>query len=517
MRGGFHLKKNKIVVLGTLALLFVSCTSLYPTKKTNTVRQRQISIERVSKKPMENAYSLLNGKDYPKVEDNYGNEVPYLQPVNDTAQEEFFEKYNEAKALQFFRNLNVKGYGSNSLYWRWKASISKGSLFRKIEERLPQISARGRKNVFVLQNGVWVNNLPISKVGSVKNIKVLSRGASGVITHLLVETSKGSYLVTKEYNIRRLLATNGNIYGAKYGSSYSEKPISSGSALLPSAYLAFDIGMFTVDIYGGGYGHGSGMVQYGAGDLAKNYGASYKQILSHYYTGAKLVDMSEIPGVEQEIKIGITRPGGVLEHKNIDVLASGRCRVYGENGDFDFSLGPNTDIRVTAKAGKLYFKSSEKEFSSSSPFYIDGNGDSLVVKNLGKTHTNNPRYRGKLYFIPKGDMLYLVSVVDMEDYLKQVVPSEMPRSFGVEALKVQSVAARTYAISDFLKGRYTNLGFHVKDTIESQVYNNQVENQDANRAIEETRGEILVYDGKPIDAKYSSTSSGFTEAAHHIW
>ena len=111
----------------------------------------------------------------------------------------------------------------------------------------------------------------------------------------------------------------------------------------------------------------------------------------------------------------------------------------------------------------------------------------------------------------------MISVVDMEDYLKQVVPSEMPRSFGVEALKVQAVAARTYAISDFLKGRYAALGFHVKDTTESQVYNNQVENEDANRAIEATRGEILVYQGVPIDAKYSSTSAGFTEAAHRIW
>ena len=50
--------------------------------------------------------------------------------------------------------------------------------------------------------------------------------------------------------------------------------------------------------------------------------------------------------------------------------------------------------------------------------------------------------------------------------LKQVVPSEMPQSFGVEALKAQAVAARTYALSDYLKFRYKNDGFHVKDTTE---------------------------------------------------
>ena len=53
----------------------------------------------------------------------------------------------------------------------------------------------------------------------------------------------------------------------------------------------------------------------------------------------------------------------------------------------------------------------------------------------------------------------------------------MPRSFGVEALKVQAVAARTYAVSDILKGKYAKDGFHIKDTVESQVYNNQVENE----------------------------------------
>ena len=60
-------------------------------------------------------------------------------------------------------------------------------------------------------------------------------------------------------------------------------------------------------------------------------------------------------------------------------------------------------------------------------------------------------------------------------------------------------------------------GFHIKDTVESQVYNNQVENEEATRAIEETAGEIMTYDGVPIDAKYFSTSAGFTSHASNVW
>ena len=216
------MKITKIAAACCLALLFVSCSNGKIKEKTETLG----AIQRRNTKPMDNAYSLLNGKDYPRVENNFGKEVPYLQPVNDTKKEDFFEKYDEKKAMQFFKNLKIEGYGSNSMYWRWKTSISKSALFQKIAQRIPQISARGRRNVFVLKDGVWLNNQKISDVGSVKDMKVLSRGASGVITHLLVETSKGSYLITKEYNIRRLLATNGKVFGARSGSSdYGKTPI----------------------------------------------------------------------------------------------------------------------------------------------------------------------------------------------------------------------------------------------------------------------------------------------------
>lgn len=516
------MKIKKLGSIFLLALLLVACSNNKPTKagnkKVKEVKTKiEAAFERTQKKPLDNAYSLLNGKDYPKVENNFGAEVAYLQPVNDTKSEDFFEKYDEAKALEFFKNREVKGYGSNSPYWRWKASISKAVWFQKIAERLPQISNRNRKNVFVLENGVWVNNLPIHSVGSVTNIKVMSRGASGVITHLLVETTKGSYLVTKEYNIRRLLATNGNIYGARYGEDYSAKSINSGSSLFPSASIAFDLSSSTVTIYGGGYGHSSGMMQYGAGDMAKNYGFSYKKILNHYYQNIKIEDIEDVIGKNHKIKVGITHgSNGNLDHSNLIIHSHGKLRVFGEDG-FDYSYPAGTEIKLVAKAGKVRIMVGGSDFSSKQAFYIDGHGEFLTVKGLRKAHTSNPKYRGRFMIVPKGNSMHLISVVDVEDYLKQVVPSEMPRSFGVEALKVQAVAARTYALSDYLKGRYENLGFHVKDTVESQVYNNQVENEDANQAIAATKGEVMTYEGKPIDAKYASTSAGFTEAAHRIW
>lgn len=154
------------------------------------------------------------------------------------------------------------------------------------------------------------------------------------------------------------------------------------------------------------------------------------------------------------------------------------------------------------------------------PLDITAYGYYITLEGLKKGHTTTPRYRGDMLIKSSktnSKKIRVINKVKIEDYLKQVVPSEMPESFGVEALKAQAVAARTYALSDYLKNRYEKDGFHVKDTTESQVYNNAKENESSTKAIEATSGKVLMNDGKPIDAKYFSTSSGFTEAANYIW
>ncbi|MGL5051166.1 MAG: SpoIID/LytB domain-containing protein, partial [Cetobacterium sp.] len=87
----------------------------------------------------------------------------------------------------------------------------------------------------------------------------------------------------------------------------------------------------------------------------------------------------------------------------------------------------------------------------------------------------------------------------------------------LEALKVQAIAARTYAAKDILKHRYSKLGFHILDSTQSQVYNNLDENDISDKAVKSTKGLILVHEDKPIDAKYYSTSSGFNSNAHNVW
>lgn len=108
------------------------------------------------------------------------------------------------------------------------------------------------------------------------------------------------------------------------------------------------------------------------------------------------------------------------------------------------------------------------------------------------------------------------NVLDMEQYLYGVIPGEMSPSWPIEALKAQAVAARSIAIYQY--DRYVARGYNVVDTTATQVYGGYLkEDSRTNRAVDETRGETIRYQGKIAEALYFSTSGGFTEAAKNVW
>lgn len=123
-----------------------------------------------------------------------------------------------------------------------------------------------------------------------------------------------------------------------------------------------------------------------------------------------------------------------------------------------------------------------------------------------------------------------IEQVALEKYVSHVVASEMPADFELEALKAQSLAARTYIVQHLMKSEEDLPGnAHVTDTIQHQVYKNNDELMKAwgsdyvwkmnkiKQAVAETKGEILTYDGSPITASFFSTSNGFTENSEDYW
>src|SRR5690606_21300535 len=105
----------------------------------------------------------------------------------------------------------------------------------------------------------------------------------------------------------------------------------------------------------------------------------------------------------------------------------------------------------------------------------------------------------------RDNRLYLINEVPLEEYLLTVVPSEMPVSFGVEALKVQAIAARSYGAAAMLRSGYGYLGAHVDDSVMSQVYNNVPARPESTQAVTATRGLVAVTeDGRLVDTRFFS-------------
>ena len=130
----------------------------------------------------------------------------------------------------------------------------------------------------------------------------------------------------------------------------------------------------------------------------------------------------------------------------------------------------------------------------------------------------NSEYRGEIHLMLNSrGRLNVINVLPMEEYLRGVVPLELPPASypELEALKAQAIAARSYALAT--RGRLGKEGFDLYDDPRSQIYGGyKVEHPLANRAVEETRGLVAVYpnnDGgvTPIEALYSADCGGHTE------
>ena len=138
----------------------------------------------------------------------------------------------------------------------------------------------------------------------------------------------------------------------------------------------------------------------------------------------------------------------------------------------------------------------------------------IVPRDRGAIKINGTRYSGALLIEVQGQNdVVLYNLVDVEEYLAGVLFKEMPGSFHREALKAQTVAARTYALFMMEKGS----GVLMADT-RSQVYGGETAASNRSRQIvAETAGEVLTYEGEIIQAFFSSTCGGMTIRADDVY
>lgn len=136
---------------------------------------------------------------------------------------------------------------------------------------------------------------------------------------------------------------------------------------------------------------------------------------------------------------------------------------------------------------------------------------------------NGRRYAGPFLFSLKADGIALTEAVTIEQYLQGI--AEMPFSWPAQALAAQAVAARTYLARNLLDGRSgdeARYGYDICATSRCQVYRGvqYVESDSGDRwraAVENTAGEVLLYDGRPIEAVYSSMVGSRSRANQDVW
>ena len=147
-------------------------------------------------------------------------------------------------------------------------------------------------------------------------------------------------------------------------------------------------------------------------------------------------------------------------------------------------------------------------------------GEILIIrpsdKSDGGLALDGRRYRGSLELRHKGAGLTAVNIVPVDDYLLSVVPEEMPTDWPAEALKAQSVAARSFALKS--RGRHAAEGYDLCTTTHCQLYKGIASEKTASTAaVRATRGEVLTYGGQPIEALFHTDSGGMTESSEDVW
>jgi len=231
---------------------------------------------------------------------------------------------------------------------------------------------------------------------------------------------------------------------------------------------------------GHGWGHGIGLGQWGAYGYAL-HGLAYDKILGHYYPGTTL---------------------GRARVATVRVLVASKQKVTLTSAT-PWTIVDATGAKTTLAAGQLRLDST---------FAVDGNAlePPLEITAKAPVSAGGVPYRGKLTVARDGGLLDVVDAVGLEQYLKGVVPSEMPSKWPEAALQAQAVAARSYALANLTKGRPYDLYGDAR----SQVYGGiPAESDAASAAVDATKGEVVLYNGKVANTLFFSTSGGRTVSA----
>jgi stage II sporulation protein D len=249
----------------------------------------------------------------------------------------------------------------------------------------------------------------------------------------------------------------------------------------------------SIVVAGHGWGHGIGLAQYGAYGYAL-HGWTYDKVVAHYYPGTELgkADVGRL-----RVLLAPRARRVVISSSAAFVVRDGKGKKHKLRAGVQ-ALGQGLKVRL-GNAKRLKALPGPLLFSPPAS---------------GPLSFGSRAYRGSLRVKVVAGGLQVVNVVGLEQYLWGVVPSEMPQRWPAEALAAQAVVARSYALSHLRKGRDFDL---YPDTRDQMYLGVPAEAQSATDAVNETAGDVVLYDGEVADTYFSSSSGGKTANVQDVW
>jgi len=335
------------------------------------------------------------------------------------------------------------------------------------------------------------------------NVVTVSGSASGSAWSTTCPTAKSG---SAWYRITHV---NGTSVTSLYGVSvlYAASGVLVAAPTSPDATIT-TLGPSTT-FYGRGWGHGVGLSQYGARGRAAA-GQSAGEILAHYFAGTTIGS------------IDAATPIRVLVLDNFTPTASAPLLIYGRGGSWTVTgvsgeLPADARLKVFAAvdgstaAGRMVVESSVGAIifdgPAGSPIQVAPASDAATIQLYSKP-TSYDLYRGTLTILPAATSLDVVDKLPLEQYLRGVVPAEMPSSWPTEAVIAQTIAARSYAAY-----RVRDSGtFDIYDDTRSQVYLGvRKETAASDALIAATAGQVLRSGTALVNALFHSSDGGATE------
>ena len=240
-----------------------------------------------------------------------------------------------------------------------------------------------------------------------------------------------------------------------------------------------------------------------------------KRLLCAFFTFILTVNLfsftSYASGTDYEnIKIGLHYSSTAKESAVLNCDSGFELGYEEENGLFVLISGlMETEITVSvSEEGKLQVDG----------IYVNEEFPNLCINpGYGNLQLDGKDFRGSMIFVKdSANLMTIINKVNLEEYLYSVLGREMSPSWPIEALKAQAICARTYAINNWK--RYASYGFNLDNTQNTQVYSGMSsEGEMTIRAVDETKGQLVMYDGKVAQTFYYSSNGGKSANVKSVW